>query len=301
MTYPKYSQFLVHFMRFVALILVVGLTGCTANRLIRIRDGSEVTAKEIISEVQRPTVVFVGEFHDNSAHHRMQLDIIKALHATGRPMAIGLEMFTVQSQAALDAWVAGRMSTWEFKSVYKSNWKNLSWGLYKNIFFYARDNNIPLVGLNVSRGLIKKVSQNGLKALTEQERKLFAADTITCDSTGEEYYTFLKRIYQRHSGGSSSSFEYFCEAQVLWNSIMARHIVEYLKRHPHSSMVVLVGGGHARKKDGIPEAINRMSRQYDSVVITPYIQHLSNFPLNDIGDYLIVETYNPVLKTIGGF
>jgi uncharacterized iron-regulated protein len=49
----------------------------------------------------------VGEQHDNPAHSRAQLAIIKSLRQSGAKVALGLEMFRRESQEQLDRWAAG--------------------------------------------------------------------------------------------------------------------------------------------------------------------------------------------------
>ena len=178
--------------------------------------------------------------------------MIRGVHGAGKPVAIGLEMFTAGSQPELDAWVEGRLDDNRFVSLYAANWKE-PLELYSAIFRYARDNRIPLVGINVPREIIQEVKRNGFQALSEEARSKLPTD-VRCEVTGD-YLAFMKRVNAGHNR-NRDDITHFCEAMMLWNSLMARNIAAYLDRHPGTAMVVLAGVGHARKKWGIPEQLD---------------------------------------------
>lgn len=243
------------------------LTGC-AHRITSMSDGREVEFDRMVAELKGARAVFVGEIHDVAAHHRIQLDIIKALHEAGVPLAIGMEMFPAASQRYLDQWVAGRLDPGKFMLLYRDYWK-VSWWHYSDIFLYARDNRIPLIGLNIPKGIMTKVYSKGFESLSEEERKGLPSD-VTCDSA-DPYTGVIQRHYVGHSAGSAS-FAFFCEAQTLWNRGMALFLTNYLDKHPERTAVVLVGGAHAMKQ-GIPGQMKRYG-DYSYQVVLPDIPGL---------------------------
>lgn len=191
-------------------------------------------------------IVLVGEHHNNPDHHQAQLKVIRTLHNAGRKVAVGLEMFRRNSQDALDQWVAGQISETQFKPIYLDNW-NFDWGLYRPIFNYARENRIPMVGLNVSRKITSQVAHKGFESLNEAQRG--ALEGITCNVT-PEYRAFISRAYGAHAHGNMD-FNRFCEAQLVWDTAMAVYAIDFLESAPDTVMVILAGSGHARKL-GIP-------------------------------------------------
>ena len=58
-----------------------------------------VSLEQIIADLTRAQTVFVGESHDQKAHHDAQLQIIRELHENGVELSIGLEMFRRSSIA----------------------------------------------------------------------------------------------------------------------------------------------------------------------------------------------------------
>ena len=271
--------------RFIPLVLLsILLTGCAGRQIARVSDGKPVEFAQMVAELKGARVVFIGETHDVAAHHDIQLDVIKALHAAGAPVAIGLEMFFGPSQRDLDQWVAGRLDAGSFKWIYRDNWKE-KWCLYSDIFFYARDNHIPLIGLNIPKEIMHKVYTAGFAALSDNERKGLPSE-VSCDSS-DPYTGMIQKAYVGHKA-DTRPFGYFCEAQTLWNKGMALNVANYLKEHPDTTMVVLAGGGHAMK-----EAIPRQMKNYGNYpyrVILPDIFGLFSAGVTVLdADYFVDE------------
>jgi uncharacterized iron-regulated protein len=196
-------------------------------------------------------IVLIGETHDNPAHHWAQLQIIDALREKGAAVAIGLEMFRSDSQKALDQWVAGHISQQEFREIFHQNW--VYWDMYSEIFKYAKSHNIPLVGLNLERDITSQVARGGFASLSkEQLRKLPVA---SCN-VNPAYEQFIRRALGMHANGIA--FKNFCEAQLLWDMVMAENVVRFKKENPDYTFVLLAGKGHSWKH-GIPAQIRKQS------------------------------------------
>jgi uncharacterized iron-regulated protein len=250
----------------------------------RVSDGSVIGFSELIKEIRSADVIFVGEFHNDEYHHRLQLDIIEGLEETGVPMAVGFEMFTAKSQQALDQWVDGELSRKRFVKIYYENWK-LPWPLYKNIFLYLRDKRIPALGLNIPQKIAQKVASSGFASMSQDELKQLPP-SISCN-VDEEYMRFIERAYMAHEK-KDGHFVFFCEAQLLWDKSMAWHLLNYLKDHPDRTAVVLAGTGHAWKR-GIPEQIKEMSDGIKYKVLLPEVPDYID-PQNittDDADYIL--------------
>ena len=235
------------------------------RKVLRVRDGKTIGFAQMIDDVKKADLVFVGEVHDIREHHRVELDVLKAFHESDTPMAVGLEMFRADSQGALNAWVQGRLRVREFLAVYFDNWQ-MPWSFYEEIFWYARDHRIPLVGLNISDAIAKKVAQQGFSSLSGEERRQLPPG-ISCN-VDRKYMEFIRKAYAGH-GLRDRKFVNFCEAQMVWDKSMAWHLIDYRKNNPGKSVVVLAGVGHAWRR-GIPEQVD-METKLTSRVILPLI------------------------------
>lgn len=257
-----------------------------AETITRVSDHQMFTMQQLSAKAEAADLVLIGEVHDKPAVHDLQLSIIRSLQKKKQPMAIGLEVMQSDSQQQLDDWVSGKMTEEQFQPVFAQNW-TYDWRLYRDIFIFARDNKIPLIALNVPREIVKKVSRQGYKALSEEEIKSLPPGTnADLDNT---HTAFLKRAFQPlfKSVSNGRVFEYFCEAQTLRNSSMAMTVAQYVKRHPKTKIVVLAGIWHA-VKNAIPEQLDRNGNRMSSVVIMPEIQEFSGGNATaDVVDYLV--------------
>lgn len=236
----------------LAAVLLVG-PAPAAGHILRLADGAYASFAELIEDLRGVRLVFIGELHDSEAHHRAQLQVIQGLERAGAKVAIGLEMFRSDSQAALDRWVAGTISLEDFLRVYEDNWG--MWPQYREIFLYARQEKIPLIGLNLSREITQQVARNGFASLSEEQLEKLPKVRCVLDPA---YEKFIRRALGRHAN-HDSTFRNFCEAQLLWDKIMARNALRYLRDHPDTMMVVLAGSGHSWKY-GIPAQLTREAK-----------------------------------------
>jgi len=266
-----------------AFVVLAAATLAASHELVlRIADRKVIDFRQMVAEAGRTRLIFIGENHDDARHHAAQLEFIKQLRKDGRPLAIGLEMFTTRSQDTLDRWVAGKLSVDRFREIYLNEW-NMPWKFYRDIFIFARDNQVPLVGLNLPREISSKVAREGFAALSPEERRKLPPG-ITC-SVSPAYMALLRQAYHDH-GKSDKAFANFCETQVLWNRHMARRMQEFRSSKPGHTLVALVGIGHALKT-GAPGEITADSSRYR--VIIPEFGGLNrqNLTVHD-ADYLLI-------------
>jgi uncharacterized iron-regulated protein len=273
----------------IATLLLTLAASCLAGSgwvITRISEHQQVLLPQLLKDAEQSELVLIGEAHDNKVHHAIQLALIKALVEKKVPIAIGLEMFEAESQQALDDWSAGKLSEQEFQAIYARNW-SLDWNLYRDIFLFARDNHIPMAGLNVPKELVLKVSRDGYASLSADEKKRLPQGT-SCD-LNNPHTEFLKESFEEVFKHETKGrvFTYFCEAQTVRNSGMAVNTERYLARHPGRKIVVLAGIWHA-VKNAIPEQLERNDNPLRNTVILPQIPELKPADLTpDVADYLV--------------
>jgi aminopeptidase N len=223
------------------------------------------TLAAVIGKVSGRKIVYVGEFHDHYSHHAVQLEVIKGLHAKNPKIAVGMEMFQRPFQQVLDEYIGASIDEREFlkRSEYFKRWV-FDYNLYKPILDFCREQKLPVVALNVRRELTEKVSKGGVDSLTEEERREIPAEM---DLTDQEYRVRLKEVFERHGNAEAKSFDYFFQAQVLWDEAMARSVDEYLNGRPDHQMVVLAGGGHLAHGSGIPKRVHRRNGRDYAIVL----------------------------------
>jgi uncharacterized iron-regulated protein len=228
---------------------------------------------EIASRVADKTIVYVGEKHDRYGDHLVQLEMIQALHRHHPKLAIGMEMFQRRYQKSLDDHISGETETQTFlkESHYFSTWR-FNYHLYEDILQYARANRIPVVALNQDNELVRKVANEGLENLNSEEKGRIPDELILDD---EPYKKRLRSVFEMHQtnlDGDSipQEFEYFHQAQILWDETMAESIANFLTNRPDYHMVVLAGSGHLAYGAGIPKRVyRRIGKDYAIILPDP--------------------------------
>jgi len=268
------------------LVIVFFIRVSTGGDILRVRDGAVISFDRMIQEISNADIVFVGEVHDEQAHHDMELRIIRSFHEAGTPLSVGLEMFRSDSQQDLNSWVSGSSSLEQFLSSYYDNWRQ-PWPAYRGIFLYAREHQIPLVGLNIPADITTAVARRGFIALNaKQKQKLPPGISCNIDPT---YMQFIRQAYADHAQREDKRFLNFCEAQMVWDKSMAWKLIENHKKYPSITTIVLSGVGHAWKR-GIPEQVAQQS-SFTYKVVLPLIPgqiERNSVSLHD-ADYVVLQ------------
>jgi uncharacterized iron-regulated protein len=261
------------------LLLCLLLPGCFGGaRHLRVDARDEVM--QMMADLRRAQVVFVGEFHDRREHHQLQLEVIRELQSSGIPLAIGLEMFDLEKQAILDEWVRGKLTLQEFVARYQQAW-SIGWAEYDAILLFARNNGIPLVALDAPPDLVKAVTYGGPDALGFAAGQRLPQGVTTAISPS--YEKFMDDAFRTHAI-PDGMFANFCAAQGLRNSTMAKRISGYLQRHPQRTMVVIAGVGHAMRR-AVPSAVARPGLTVRIVI--PQVEGLYEALDRDDMDYFV--------------
>lgn len=224
--------------------------------IIKLPEAKVVSFEEMMRDLRGVRIIYLGESHDNLAHHRGQLRVIEALQARGRPVAIGMEMFQRPFQPVLDAWVAGEIDEKEFlrRSDWYERW-SMDFSLYQPILEHARGHGNRILALNATDELVRAVGSKGIAGLTEEQ----AAQLPEVYLGRSEHRHFIEHLYQAHGTmHHRNSFEQFYEAQRVWDETMAEAIGDYL-RQPGAAqyLAVIAGNGHIEYGLGIPDDVLR--------------------------------------------
>ena len=239
------------------------------------------TLPELMEHVVDKKIVYIGENHVQFSNHLIELEVIKDLHRRGKTIAIGMEMFQRPFQKVLDDYIEGKIDEREFLkgTQYFKRW-GFDYNLYRPILLFARSEKIHVVALNQRQEIVDKVFRSGLDSLSEEERKFVPSGM---DFSDDGYEERLKKIFQEHEDFGARDFNFFYQAQILWDETMAESIDEFLKAHPSYQMVVLAGNGHLAYGSGIPKRTARRNG-YDYAII------LNDADLRkDIADYVLFQ------------
>ncbi|MEG4326338.1 ChaN family lipoprotein [Microcoleus sp. herbarium5] len=232
----------------------------TAQTMANPQPGQTYTNQEILQQLVKAKVVYLGETHDSPEDHQAQLKIIREMQRQNRKIAIAMEMFQRPFQSAIDNYLAGKLTEQQLveQTEYDRRWR-FPWESYAPILRFAKENQLPVLALNTPSEVTRKVASQGLESLTAEEKKhIPPISEIRTDNA--EYRQLLLEVFQQHqkaAQGNSTGFERFLQAQVLWDETMAEKIAQFVKANPDYQVVVLAGKGHIIYGYGIPSRVER--------------------------------------------
>lgn len=237
--------------------------------------------ERLIGQLANKRVVFVGESHDRYEDHLNQLAIIRGLQARNPNLAIGMEFFQQPFQGVLDAYVAGEISEEELlaRTQYFERWR-FDYRLYQPILRFAREKGIPLVALNLPQEITKRVGEQGITGLSDEQRAQIPSDI---DRGDQAYRERVRAVFAHHPKASGGDFERFLEVQLLWDEGMAERAATYLRQNPGRRLVILAGSGHLEYGQGIPKRLKRRLGLSSAVVLNAGTREVDPA----IADYLL--------------
>ena len=232
----------------------------TAEPMANPQPQQTYTNQDILQQLMKAKIVYLGETHDSLEDHQAQLTIIREMQRQNPKIAIAMEMFQRPFQSVLDNYLAGKLTEEQLveQTEYNQRWR-FPWEYYASIMRFAKENQLPAIALNTPSEVTRKVASQGLDSLTAEDKKYIPPiSEIRTDNA--EYRQLLLEVYQQHqkaAQGNSTAFERFLQAQVLWDETMAESIAQFVKANPDYQVVVLVGKGHIIYGYGIPSRVER--------------------------------------------
>lgn len=263
----------IRFCRFMgAMMLSLTMTSCTllyhperrmaapqgtggrfrAGQIISLKSSKAISFDTLIERLGAADVIFIGEVHSNPDHHLIQTQLLLALFSRYDISAVGMEYFPKNKQAVLESYLQDQISEEVFLE--KTAWPTV-WGFdyrfYRPLLLLIKEKQVQALAINAPRRIVKQVARRGLDSLTPGERRQLASDI---DLGNQAHRAHLRKVYAEHSHGRLQNFDFFYQAQCVWEDTMAENTAEYLKKGG-SPMIVLTGNGHIRNYFGIPDRV----------------------------------------------
>ena len=231
-------------------------------------------------------IITIGETHTNPLCHRLELDVIRALAMNnvqeGQQMAIGLECFFRQHQAALDRFVFSHHDLAILKA--ETDWDK-SWGYdlnyYAKIFNFASVHGIRLIGLNIPYQVAQLVGEVGLANVPSKLKSLLPNIDLGVAKHREQFEAAIG-AFGGHGSMSSDAFTRMYEVQTLWDEYMAESAAMYSDSNPDDLLVVIAGVGHVAGRVGIPDRISRRVKEEPFVIVPQSVDWIASSGLPDV-------------------
>jgi len=271
------------------------------------RTGRPIGFERMIDEMLAARIVHVGETHNSMPMHEIQYQVIRALYAKDRHLAIGLEMVPVTLQETLNRWTAGIMTKEEF--IREIRWYvtwNFNFGYYEKIFDFAREHRLPIYALNAPREVITKIRMRGWDSLSAEEKALFPG---VPDVSNEDHRTLIRTVFEAadiphamKGAGLDQVFEGLYRSQSAWDEVMGANAVRAAAAEGRR-VVVCVGSGHLLYNLGLNRRAHEMSQlPFKTVIAVEVPAGTKTLPVSRaIGDYVfgLAPESKPAFPTLG--
>lgn len=206
------------------------------------QNGKKVSYKKIINSSQKSDVLLIGEYHDNSVAHWLELEITKDV-SEKRNLVLGAEMLESDNQKQVNQYLKAEINQKKLDSTARL-WPNYKTD-YKPLVDFAKEKNLVFVATNIPRRFASLVFKNGFEALdklSDEEKTWIAPLPILYDATLPGYVKMVQEM-----GGHGG--ENLPKAQAMKDATMA-YLIN--KNRPENSLFIHYNGSyHSDNFEGI--------------------------------------------------
>ncbi len=228
-------------------------------------NGAEIDRTSFQIRLAAADVIYLGEQHGNRYHHAAQLRIVTDLVASGRKPAIGFEVVSLTQTSDLMNYVFAPTSddadapARRLRSELKWTADGEQWRNYGPLLEFARAHQLRVAGIDLPRGLRRRISRVGVQGLSAVER----AQLYDSGFTDAAYREFMQgRLDEAHCGFAPPALlDRLYETWLARNDAMMTVITTLAAERPGEPVVVIVGGGHVAHNMGVFERVAQRAPQ----------------------------------------
>ncbi len=265
------------------------------ERAMDTRSGRAIEWTALVDSLAGADVVFLGEQHDDSSTHRLELAVLEGLAARGRDVTLALEMFERDVQPLLDRYLAGQVSEEEFRAGSRP-WPNYQTD-YRPLVELARERGWPVVASNVPRPFASAVGRDGLSVidtLSAEQRGWVAADLSCPDDAYRRKFFDAMAGMGGHGGADSAAaiamLQRFYQAQCVKDETMGESVAAAFA--PGRIVVHVNGAFHSDERLGTVTRTVRRQPSIRALVVSfvpaPLAATLSPTELAERGDFVVI-------------
>ena len=236
------------------MLLALLLTGALAaqsyvpERVFNTKTGAWTDFEAMAADLASADAVFVGEQHDDPNTHLLERALLEAVARRRPDIAVSLEMFERDTQASLDAYLAGTMDEAAFLAGSRP-WPRYQTD-YRSLVELARERKWPVIAANVPRPLASGVAKGGLAsldALAPEQKPWIAAD-IQCPN--DAYFVRFSETMGGHPAGDgpdavakqAAMVERYYYSQCLKDEVMGESVSRVAKGAGEGPLVLHYNG-----------------------------------------------------------
>jgi uncharacterized iron-regulated protein len=231
-------------------------------------EGEPAEYADIVEDLGKARVVYLGERHTLERHHDTQAKLIADLAHGGASLVVALEPLETSQQPGIDRFNRGEIDFDGLAAAidWARRWPN--YRQYRPVLEAARKAKAPLIGLSPSPEVIRAIVRSGgVERLDPKLRKQLPADM---DFKDPLYEKLLAAQLMVHVAASALRLRPMIEAQIARDEIMSAALADYLRTQSGRGRmaVVICGSGHIAYGLGTPQRVRRrLGDQNDRIVV----------------------------------
>ena len=236
----------------ITLLLLAGTLAASQSyvpeRVYDTKAGAWVDFEVMAAAVAGADAIFVGEQHNDPNTHLLERALLESLARRRADIAVSLEMFERDTQAALDAYLAGTLDEAAFLKDSRP-WPRYQTD-YKPLVEFAREKGWPVIAANVPRPLASGVAKQGLASLEAlaPEQKPWISAEMQCPK--DAYFDRFSATMGGHPAGDGpdavakqqAMVERYYYSQCLKDEVMGESVARAAKGPGEGPLVVHYNG-----------------------------------------------------------
>lgn len=295
--------------------------------------GGPASIDDVVAEMARNQVVFIGETHDDPTGHMLEATLLERAYRTygadsaGRPVVLSLEFFERDVQPILDEYLADLITEKSFLDDTRP-WPRYETD-YRPLIEFAKQHHLPVIAANAPRRYVRRVGLHGRESLNDlspEARRNLAPLPYgqPSDAYRDQWIQAMMEVMEQEGmkcglpipppeegeapvqpaapQGTHAAMGNQMHGQVLWDATMAYSISQALEAEPDALVLHMVGGFHVERGTGIPEhlAAYRPHTAAMIVVLRPVkdVDAFDPAPEGQWGDFVIQTDQSRTLEAI---
>ncbi|HFB67137.1 MAG TPA: hypothetical protein ENJ60_16500 [Aeromonadales bacterium] len=251
-----------------------GLETLYDYQLIESENKKPVSMPQLVKQLKKSDVVFVGELHTHQASHKLQMDLLQVLYRQNPNLVLSMEQFSRDAQPVIDGYLAGKYGE-ETLFDEADAWKDYK-GSYRAVVEFAREHQIPVIAANAPAMFVRCVGKKGaaiLKKVPQQKRDWSARELdLKNKKYKAKFMDFIKESGRNHGQTEAEMKKRQLNtyaAQLLRDTTMAESIALARKRYPRSQIIHLNGAFHSDNHLGTVAVLETTHPEISTTVISP--------------------------------
>jgi uncharacterized iron-regulated protein len=244
-------------------------------------DGATTNFAAVLAGVADVDLVAFGELHDHAVGSRQELALLTGMAAQPRPVALAMEFFEADHQAALDQYLAGAIDEPTFRT--RTDRDARYDASHRPLIELCKQRRIPVIAANAPRRLVTGYRKSGAPSYEAYLSSLSAADRGYMPRSSVPPDDEFKVRFMKFMGPIRGPAYY--RSMALWNDAMAESIADFRVAHPEHRVLLVVGGFHVAGRLGaVTQYLARRPGDRVSVLLMQPTEGPMRLPAEEYGE-----------------